>query len=107
MSLSALGNVITALAEGESYIRYRDNKLTMLMQDSLGGNAKTLMFVNVSPSDYNADETVNSLTYASRVRNIINENRKNAESHEINRLKQIIGKLKRGEEADIDDELEA
>jgi len=41
----------------------RNNKLTMLMQDSLGGNAKTLMFVNISPADYNADETVTSLTY--------------------------------------------
>jgi len=42
---------------------FRNNKLTLLMQDSLGGNAKTLMFVNISPADYNADETVTSLTY--------------------------------------------
>lgn len=41
---------------------FRNNKLTMLMQDSLGGNAKTLMFVNISPADYNSDETVTSLT---------------------------------------------
>lgn len=40
----------------------RNNKLTMLMQDSLGGNAKTLMFVNISPADYNCDETITSLT---------------------------------------------
>lgn len=52
-SLSALGNVIAALSEGEKFVPYRDNKLTQLMQDSLGGNAKTLMFVNFSPADYN------------------------------------------------------
>lgn len=58
-SLSALGDVIAALSEGNAkFIPYRNNKLTQLMQDSLGGNAKTLMFVNFSPADYNADETV-------------------------------------------------
>nr|KAG5697355.1 hypothetical protein BaRGS_004081 [Batillaria attramentaria] len=61
-SLSALGDVISALSSEQSFIPYRNNKLTMLMQDSLGGNAKTLMFVNISPADYNADETVISLT---------------------------------------------
>lgn len=50
------------------FIPYRNNKLTLLMQDSLGGNAKTLMFVNISPADYNSDETSTSLTYASRVK---------------------------------------
>ena len=61
-SLSALGDVIAALSSEQSFIPYRNHKLTMLMQDSLGGNAKTLMFVNVSPADYNVDETVISLT---------------------------------------------
>lgn len=97
-SLSALGNVIAGLVEGEKFIRYRDNKLTQLMQDSLGGNAKTLMFVNVSPADYNADETSNSLVYASRVKNITNDAQKNAESKEVARLKEIIGRLQAGEE---------
>lgn len=61
-SLSALGDVISALSSEQAFIPYRNNKLTMLMQDSLGGNAKTLMFVNISPVDYNHDETVISLT---------------------------------------------
>jgi hypothetical protein len=72
MSLSALGNVISALAEGSGYVSYRSNVLTQLMQDSLGGNAKTLMFVNASPSVYNREETKNSLTYATRVKQIKN-----------------------------------
>ena len=71
-SLSALGDVIAALSEGTKFIPYRNNKLTQLMQDSLGGNAKTLMFVNFSPADYNSDETSTSLMYAARVKKIVN-----------------------------------
>ena len=56
-SLSALGDVISALAGEQPHIPYRNHKLTMLMSDSLGGTAKTLMFVNVSPTDSNLDET--------------------------------------------------
>ncbi len=56
-SLSALGDVISALATEQPHIPYRNHKLTMLMSDSLGGSAKTLMFVNVSPTDTNLDET--------------------------------------------------
>lgn len=62
-SLSALGDVIGALSSGSQHIPYRNHKLTMLMSDSLGGNAKTLMFVNVSPAESNLDETYNSLMY--------------------------------------------
>lgn len=61
-SLSALGDVISALSSGNQHIPYRNHKLTMLMSDSLGGNAKTLMFVNVSPAESNLDESYNSLT---------------------------------------------
>lgn len=99
-SLSALGDVISALSSEQQFIPYRNNKLTMLMQDSLGGNAKTLMFVNISPADYNTDETVTSLTYASRVKLITNDAQKNSENKEINRLKAIIAKLKKGESVD-------
>ena len=60
-SLSALGDVISALATEQAHIPYRNQKLTMLMSDSLGGSAKTLMFVNVSPTDSNLDETQTSL----------------------------------------------
>lgn len=62
-SLSALGDVISALSSGSQHIPYRNHKLTMLMSDSLGGNAKTLMFVNVSPAESNLEESYNSLTY--------------------------------------------
>lgn len=78
-SLSALGNVISALASGQMP-RYRENLLTKLMQDSLGGNAKTLMFVNASPSVYNEMETKNSLEYAKRVKEIKNNPTLNMET---------------------------
>ncbi|KAE8723145.1 Kinesin-like calmodulin-binding protein [Hibiscus syriacus] len=89
-SLSALGDVISALSSGGQHIPYRNHKLTMLMSDSLGGNAKTLMFVNVSPSESNLDETYNSLTYASRVRSIVNDASKNVSSKEVARLKKLV-----------------
>ncbi|EEF33851.1 kinesin-like protein KIN-14E [Ricinus communis] len=93
-SLSALGDVISALSSGGQHIPYRNHKLTMLMSDSLGGNAKTLMFVNVSPSDSNLDETYNSLMYASRVRSIVNDPSKNVSSKEIARLKKLVAHWK-------------
>jgi hypothetical protein len=103
-SLSALGDVIAALSEGEKFIPYRNNKLTQLMQDSLGGNAKTLMFVNISPADYNSDETITSLNYAQRVKKIVNNASKAAESAEVAKLKSIIKKLQAGQavEEDVD-----
>ncbi|KAL8610796.1 hypothetical protein ACOMHN_016779 [Nucella lapillus] len=102
-SLSALGDVISALSSEQQFIPYRNNKLTMLMQDSLGGNAKTLMFVNISPADYNSDETVISLTYASRVKLITNDASKNADNKEIARLKAVVAKLKSGEKVEEED----
>ena len=104
-SLSALGNVIAALSDGVKFIPYRDNKLTQLMQDSLGGNAKTLMFVNFSPADYNSDETVSSLSYATRVKKITNNVARQAESEEVTRLKNIIKRLQVDPNALRSDEL--
>ncbi|EFJ53111.1 Kar3 member kinesin-like protein [Volvox carteri f. nagariensis] len=89
-SLSALGDVISALATEQQHIPYRNHKLTMLMSDSLGGNAKTLMFVNVSPTDANLDETQNSLQYATRVRTIKNDATKNEANKEMLRLKKQV-----------------
>ncbi|EKX35813.1 kinesin-like protein [Guillardia theta CCMP2712] len=83
MSLSALGDVISALSQGEKFVPYRNNLLTRLLQDGIGGNAKTLMFVNISPSDYNSEETTTSLQYASRVKLITNDASKAQESAEI------------------------
>jgi len=72
-SLTALGDVMMAITSHAKMIPYRNHKLTQLMQDSLGGTAKTLMFVNVSPASSNTDETVQSLKYASRARCIEND----------------------------------
>ena len=69
-SLSALGTVIAALATGEKHVPYRDSKLTYLLQDSLGGNSKTLMFVNCGPAQVNVGETINSLNFASRAKTV-------------------------------------
>jgi len=97
-SLLALGDVIAALSEGNAkFIPYRNNKLTQLMQDSLGGNAKTLMFVNFSPADYNSDETYTSLQYAAKVKKIVNNASKQAESEEVAKLKAIIKRLQHGQ----------
>ncbi|CAL1272597.1 unnamed protein product [Larinioides sclopetarius] len=66
-SLSNLGNVIMALSKKENHVPYRDSKLTHLLANSLGGNSKTLMFVNISPDNENLNETVNSLRFATKV----------------------------------------
>ncbi len=106
LSLSALGNVISALADGKSsHVPYRDSKLTRLLQDSLGGNTKTVMIACVSPADYNYEETLSTLRYASRAKHIqnkprINEDPKDAMlrqyESEIAGLREMLGKLAHG-----------
>ena len=71
--LLALGNVINALCENQQHVPYRDSKLTRLLQDSLGGNSRTVMLACVSPSDADLEETLNTLKYASRARFIKNK----------------------------------
>ncbi|KAL1274099.1 hypothetical protein QQF64_026913 [Cirrhinus molitorella] len=101
-SLSALGDVISALSMEQPHVPYRNNKLTQLMQDSLGGNAKTLMFLNISSSDCNLDETLTSLIYATRVKAITNNAQRNVDSKEIAQLKEVILKLKSGQPVEED-----
>ncbi|XP_078154795.1 kinesin-like protein KIN-4C [Carex rostrata] len=76
--LLSLGNVINALGDEKkrkegAFVPYRDSKLTRVLQDSLGGNSKTIMIACISPADSNADETINTLKYAKRARNIKNK----------------------------------
>lgn len=95
--LLALGNVISALGDESrrvSHIPYRDSKLTRLLQDSLGGNSQTLMIACASPAQYNLPETLNTLKYANRARNIRNRVVVNQEMNESERLKSIISRLK-------------
>mmetsp|Transcript_26683 Transcript_26683/g.38260 ORF Transcript_26683/g.38260 Transcript_26683/m.38260 type:complete len:627 (-) Transcript_26683:262-2142(-) len=103
LSLSALGNVISALVDGKSqHIPYRDSKLTRILQDSLGGNTRTVMCANVGPADYNYNETLSTLRYANRAKNIknkpvINEDPKDAVlrefQEEIARLKAQLAQM--------------
>eukprot|EP00605_Chrysophyceae_sp_TOSAG23-4_P002408 GSChrysophyteH1.ASY1.ANO1.2666.1 assembled CDS len=89
-SLSALGDVISGLTSGSKHIPYRNHPLTMLMSDSLGGNAKTLMFVNTSPADYNAQETNSSLSFAIRCKNITNSVQQGPGSMKVIKLSEIV-----------------
>lgn len=106
LSLSALGNCISALVDGKSsHIPYRDSKLTRLLQDSLGGNAKTLMIATMSPANYNYEESLSTLRYANRAKNIknkpkVNEDPKDAMlreyQEEIKKLKEQLEKKQGG-----------
>lgn len=71
-SLSALGNVISALAAGKT-APFRESKLTMLLKNALGGNSKTIMIAALSPADINYDETLGTLRYADRAKQIKNK----------------------------------
>ncbi len=101
-SLSTLGNVISALVDNKStHIPYRDSKLTRLLQNSLGGNAKTVMVANIGPADYNYEETLSTLRYANHAKSIKNKPKINEDPKdtmireyqgEITRLKEELTK---------------
>uniref|UniRef100_A0A7N2M913 Kinesin KP1 n=1 Tax=Quercus lobata TaxID=97700 RepID=A0A7N2M913_QUELO len=94
-SLSALGDVISALAQKSSHIPYRNSKLTQVLQDSLGGQAKTLMFVHINPEVNALGETISTLKFAERVASIeLGAARSNKETGEIRDLKEEISNLK-------------
>ena len=120
-SLSALGNVIKALTSGKAgkdqYVPYRDSKLTRLLQESLGGNARTTLIINCSPSTYNEEETLSTLRFGNRAKTIINRATANVERSaaelkallakaeaEIARLKGIIRVLREGGDVPLDDD---
>ena len=106
LSLSTLCHVISSLTDPKcTYIPYRDSKLTRILQDSLGGNTKTVMIAALGPADYNIDESMSTLRYASRAKHIqnkprINEDPKDAmirEFHdEITRLREQLAQLSGG-----------
>lgn len=117
-SLVTLGSVISALAEQSTtqpanmkamkkmaYIPYRDSVLTWLLKDSLGGNSKTIMIAAISPADCNYGETLSTLRYANRAKNIINKPTINEDPNVklIRELREEIMKLKGMLTSDIDD----
>jgi len=92
-SLSCLQDVMKKLSMKETLIPYRNNKLTFYMSDCLGGNSKSLMFVNVSPSNKNSFDTQQSLVYANRVKLIKNNVFKIHENTQVKHLKTTINDL--------------
>lgn len=95
-ALSSLGNVISALAENSPHIPYRDSKLTRLLQNSLGGNSKTIMIANIGPSSYNYNETLTTLRYAHRAKTIQNKPVKNEDPQDakLKEYQEEIAKLR-------------
>lgn len=89
-SLSSLGNVISALTDSKSsHVPYRDSKLTRILQESLGGNSKTSLIINCSPSSYNESETISTLRFGSRAKKIKNKAHVNAEPSQLDMMRQI------------------
>ncbi|XP_072263384.1 kinesin-like protein KIF3C isoform X2 [Pyxicephalus adspersus] len=97
LSLSALGNVISSLVDGRStHIPYRDSKLTRLLQDSLGGNAKTIMVATLGPASHHFDETLSTLRFANRAKNIKNKPKINEDPKDtlLREFQEEIARLK-------------
>ncbi|XP_061350284.1 kinesin-like protein KIN-14I [Gastrolobium bilobum] len=94
-SLSALGDVIASLAQKNQHVPYRNSKLTQLLQDSLGGQAKTLMFVHISPEVNAIGETISTLKFAERVATVeLGAARVNKDGSDVKELKGQIASLK-------------
>eukprot|EP00834_Sanchytrium_tribonematis_P005271 NODE_308_length_10101_cov_0.990102.p2 type:complete len:584 gc:universal NODE_308_length_10101_cov_0.990102:3593-5344(+) len=94
LSLTTLGIVIKHLVDGKStHVPYRDSKLTRLLQDSLGGNSKTLMIATLSPASYNFEESMSTLRYASRAKMIKNKPKVNEDPKDT-LLRQFEDELK-------------
>ncbi|KAK7277786.1 hypothetical protein RJT34_22803 [Clitoria ternatea] len=94
-SLSALGDVISSLAQKNQHVPYRNSKLTQLLQDSLGGQAKTLMFVHISPEVNAIGETISTLKFAERVATVeLGAARVNKDGADVKELKEQIANLK-------------
>uniref|UniRef100_A0A0E0DF43 Kinesin motor domain-containing protein n=1 Tax=Oryza meridionalis TaxID=40149 RepID=A0A0E0DF43_9ORYZ len=94
-SLSALGDVIAALAQKSSHVPYRNSKLTQVLQDALGGQAKTLMFVHMNPEADAFGETMSTLKFAERVATVeLGAAHANKEVGQVKDLKEEISKLK-------------
>ncbi|KAI8845163.1 P-loop containing nucleoside triphosphate hydrolase protein [Chytriomyces cf. hyalinus JEL632] len=93
-SLSALGMVINALTDGKSsHVPYRDSKLTRILQESLGGNSRTTLIINCSPSSFNETETISTLRFGMRAKTIKNKAKINAELSP-GELKNLLKKAK-------------
>jgi len=96
--LMILGNCISALtSKGQTHIPYRDSKLTMLLRDSLGGNARTLMIAALGPADYNFSETMSTLRYAERAKKIENKPKVNMDPKDalLLKLKEELSELEK------------
>lgn len=92
LSLSALATVIDTIVKGAKHVPYRGSPLTMLLKDSLGGNAKTVMFANVGPSDKNTSETISTLRFALRAKQIENKPLKNMDPKDA-RIQELIDQI--------------
>ncbi|CAO1944997.1 unnamed protein product [Urochloa humidicola] len=94
-SLSALGDVIFALAQKSAHVPYRNSKLTQVLQSSLGGQAKTLMFVQINPDAESYSETMSTLKFAERVSGVeLGAARSNKEGKDIKELLEQVSYLK-------------
>ncbi|GJT98701.1 kinesin-like protein KIN-14I [Tanacetum coccineum] len=111
-SLSALGDVIACLSQKNAHVPYRNSKLTLLLQDALGGQAKTLMFIHVSPDPDTVGETVSTLKFAERVSTVeLGAAKSNNDDGDLKKLKEQVAFLKAtlakeggdGQDGNIDD----